>query len=141
MNAGEDPHLRSAEDIIGYTVWDAGSPIGLLEDFGVDDASWRITSLRVEVGDWRYRRSISVSTRLVASVSWAHRRVNLHPSRNKGQLPSPKQESPGHCLERSSRLGSGTEYLRGGERVQGGTLLADLGREHARQRVAQGPSR
>jgi len=73
----EDPHLRSTDDVTGYEVWAKDGEIGRLENFIVDEASWHIGYLDVKAGDWLHRRSILVPTSEVASVSWAHHRVNM----------------------------------------------------------------
>jgi uncharacterized protein YrrD len=81
VHFGEDPHLRSTNDIIGYKVWDNESEIGRLENFIIDESSWHIGYLDVKTGDWLHFRSMLASTSSVTSVSWAHHRVNLQPAR------------------------------------------------------------
>jgi uncharacterized protein YrrD len=76
--AGENPHLRSRDDVAGYGVWANEGEIGRLESFIVDEASWHIGYLDVKTGDWLHCRSMLVPTRWVKSVSWADHRVNLH---------------------------------------------------------------
>lgn len=73
----EDPHLRSAEDMIGYEVWANDGAMAQLDHFIVDEASWHIGYLDVKTGDWLHSRSMLVPTRWVTSVSWAKHRVNL----------------------------------------------------------------
>ena len=77
VGAGEDPHLRSAEDVTGYEVWSKEGEIGHVENFIVDESSWHIGYLDVKMGDWLHRRSVLVPTSKVVTVSWAHHRVNL----------------------------------------------------------------
>ena len=73
----EDPHLRSANDMAGYELWNKKYMIGRLENFIVDDRSWVIRYLQAKTSDWLYRRSFLVSTGSVESFSWAKHRVNL----------------------------------------------------------------
>jgi uncharacterized protein YrrD len=81
VHTKENPHLRSAEQVAGYTVWDEGSEVGRLEHFIVDEVSWHIGYLDVKTGDWLHSRSMLVPTRWVKSMSWAERRVNLKHAR------------------------------------------------------------
>jgi len=81
VHTNADSHLRSARDLVGYEVWATDSEIGRLEGFILDDASWHLGYLYVKAGDWLYSRSVLVPTRWVKSISWAHRRVNLHHAR------------------------------------------------------------
>jgi len=77
VHTEEDPHLRSAWDVVGYEVRATDGEIGRLEGFIVDDASWHLGYLDVKTGDWLHGRSVLVPTRSVESISWAHRRVQL----------------------------------------------------------------
>jgi hypothetical protein len=81
VNAEEDPHLRSAWDVLGYEVWATDGEIGRLEDFFVDDSSWHLGYLDVKAGDWLHSRSLLVPTRWVESVSWPNHRVKLKHAR------------------------------------------------------------
>jgi hypothetical protein len=81
VHTEEDPHLRSAEDLIGYEVWANDGVVAHLEHFIVDDASWHIGYLDVKTGDWLHSRSMLVPTRWVRSISWADHRVNLDHAR------------------------------------------------------------
>ena len=82
VDSKEDPHLRGMEDVIGYSVWATDSEVGRLENFIMDEASWHLGYLDVRTGDWLYCHSVLVSTRWVASVSWADHRVNVDRARN-----------------------------------------------------------
>ena len=77
VDAGEDPHLRSANDVGGYEVRDPHGELGWLEHFIIEDHSWHIRYLDVKAGDWLHCRSVLIPTLWVDSISWAHRRVNL----------------------------------------------------------------
>ena len=81
VHTGEDNHLRSVEDVIGYEVWASDGLVGCLESFIVDEAVWHIGYLDVKTGDWLQGRSVLVSTSWVKSISWADHRVNLQHAR------------------------------------------------------------
>jgi hypothetical protein len=74
-----DPHLRSSDGIIGYSVWAKNVEMGRLEALIIDEGSWHIGYLDAKMGDWLRGRSVLVSTREVADVSWVNHRVNLRP--------------------------------------------------------------
>ena len=77
----EDPHLRSAWDLIDYKVWASNGEVGRLEGLIMDEASWHLGFLDVKAGDWLLCRSVLIPTLWVKSVSWADLRINLHHSR------------------------------------------------------------
>jgi hypothetical protein len=83
VHTKEDTDLRSGWDLKGYEVWATDGEIGNLEGFIVDDASWHLGYLDLKAGDWLHSRSVLVPTRWVESISWAHRRVNLHHTQEK----------------------------------------------------------
>jgi hypothetical protein len=82
VHSKEDPHLRSAWDLLDYEVWATDGEIGRLEGFITDDASWHIGYLDVKAGIWLLDRSVLIPTRWIESVSWDNCRVNLHHSRS-----------------------------------------------------------
>jgi hypothetical protein len=82
VHGNEDPHLRSAEAIIGYEVWTKDEEMGRLADFIVDDAPWHIGYLDVKRGDSPNNGSTLIPTPCVESVSWADHRVNVKQARS-----------------------------------------------------------
>jgi hypothetical protein len=78
----EDPHLRSAWDLLDYEVWATDGELGRLEGLIMDEASWHLGYLEVRAGDWLQGRSVLIPTRWVKSISWADLRINLHHSRD-----------------------------------------------------------
>jgi hypothetical protein len=83
VHTGEDNHLRSWEDVIGYEVWASDGVVGCLESFVVDDAVWHIGYLDVKTGEGLQSRSVLVPTSWVKSISWADHHVNLQGSRER----------------------------------------------------------
>ncbi len=81
LHTKEDPHLRSAWDLLDYEVWATDGAIGRLEGLIVDEASWHLGYLDVSAGDWLHGRSVLIPTSLVKRISWDDRRINLHHSR------------------------------------------------------------
>ena len=82
VHTKEDPHLRSAWDLLDYEVWATDGDIGRLEGLIMDEASWHLGYLDVKTGDWLHGRSVLIPTRWVKSISWADLKINLHHSRD-----------------------------------------------------------
>jgi uncharacterized protein YrrD len=76
VHSQEDRHLRSAEHLITYEVWDQKALIGRLEDFVVDPGSWHISYLDVRAGTWLQSRYVLLPIRCVRSISWGNHRVS-----------------------------------------------------------------
>jgi uncharacterized protein YrrD len=82
VHTKEDPHLRSAWDLVDYKVWASDGEVGRLEGLIMDEASWHLGYLDVKAGDWLHSRSVLIPTRWVKSISWADLRINLHHNRD-----------------------------------------------------------
>jgi uncharacterized protein YrrD len=80
VHTKEDPHLRSAWDLVDYKVWATDGEVGCLEGLIMDEASWHLGYLDVKAGDWLHGRAMLIPTRWVKSISWADLRINLHHS-------------------------------------------------------------
>jgi sporulation protein YlmC with PRC-barrel domain len=76
--ASNDPHLRSAAGVSGYSVWADDSDVGRLVNFFANTPTWHIAYLEVRTGDWLHCRSVLVPTRWVKSISWPNHRVSLN---------------------------------------------------------------
>jgi len=75
---GDDPHLRSAREIIGYHVHALDDEVGHATDFLFADGSWTIHYLVVSVGGWWPVRKVLVPVGWIAHVSWGARAVEVH---------------------------------------------------------------
>ena len=82
VHTKEDPHLRSAWDLVDYKVWASDGEVGRLEGLIMDEASWHLGYLDVKAGDWLHGRSVLIPTRWVKSISWADLKINLNHSRD-----------------------------------------------------------
>jgi uncharacterized protein YrrD len=70
LHSKEDPHLRSALDVVGYDVWATDGKMGQLKDFIIEKATWHLNYIIVSAGDWLCEYPLLVSTRWVKSVLW-----------------------------------------------------------------------
>ena len=72
-----DAHLKSARDVGKYQIQGSDGAIGHVADFIVDDETWEVRYLVVDVGHWRFGRRVLVSPHWASRVSWNERRIYL----------------------------------------------------------------
>ncbi len=72
-----DPHLRSARDISGYKVQAVRQPVGTLTDLLIDDESWMVRYLVIDVGRPDTTRQVVVAADTVETVDWRQFAVYL----------------------------------------------------------------
>ena len=72
-----DPHLRSLTAVVGYHIQAKDGPIGHVENFLVDDATWRIRYLIIDRKNWWPGQHVLMSPSAVREISWSERGVML----------------------------------------------------------------
>jgi uncharacterized protein YrrD len=70
-----DAHLQSAQTIIGYKIEAEAERVGDVEDFVLDDQSWAIRQLVVDVGSWRSNRKVLISPGAIERISWDESKI------------------------------------------------------------------
>jgi len=69
-------HLRSTNEVEGYTISATDASIGHVEDFIVDDESWSIAYLKVDTRNWLPGgQKVLIRPDQIESVSWSTRSV------------------------------------------------------------------
>jgi hypothetical protein len=63
-----DPHLRSTRDTRGYRIQTVGGPLGHVEDFLIEDESWGVRYLLVDLRSWWPGKIVLVACELVERV-------------------------------------------------------------------------
>jgi uncharacterized protein YrrD len=76
-----DPHLRSSAEVIGYDLAASDGSIGHVDDFLIDEASWRIMLLVVDTHNWLPDRLVLLPPSSVQSVDWSARQAQVRISR------------------------------------------------------------
>lgn len=66
----QDPHLRSSDEVKGYTIHATDGEIGKVKDYIVDDSDWRINYLVVDTGDWLNSKNILLPVGWIKQVKW-----------------------------------------------------------------------
>lgn len=67
----DDPHLRSAREVQGYTIHATDGDIGSVADLLLDETGSRIRYLVVDTGHWLPGRKVLVAVRWIREVDWA----------------------------------------------------------------------
>lgn len=65
-----DPHLRSAEEIIGYTIAARDAEAGQVEDFLIAADAWAVRYVLAAAGTWRSGRTLLVSPVWIRELDW-----------------------------------------------------------------------
>ncbi|WP_321473342.1 PRC-barrel domain-containing protein [uncultured Paludibaculum sp.] len=72
-----DTHLRSAREVMTYSVDATDREMGHIDDLIMDDANWFIRYLVAGTGSWFRGQKLLLATRWVSSIVWAESRVVL----------------------------------------------------------------
>ena len=72
-----DPHLRSAEIMLGFAVRERGAAAGRLRDIEIDADRWQVASLLVDTGIWLPGQRRVVMPNEVRSIDWIARTIEL----------------------------------------------------------------
>lgn len=70
-----DPHLRSTSEVSRYHIEALDGSIGHLDDFLIDDYSWRIRYLVVDTRNWWPGKKVIIAPGWIRDVSWAESKV------------------------------------------------------------------
>lgn len=72
-----DPHLRSTDNIKGYAIKATDGDIGDVEDFIIDDESWKIDFIVVDTGNWFPGKKVLLSPDLIKDIDWQTETVSV----------------------------------------------------------------
>jgi uncharacterized protein YrrD len=67
---GDDAHLRSTHDVTGYHLRTGEETIGHVTDFTMDNESWAICHLVVEIGNWFSGKEMVISPSHIDRISY-----------------------------------------------------------------------
>jgi hypothetical protein len=73
----EDQHLRSTEDVRGYCLATTDGDLGHVDDFLVEDLTWRIRYLDVDTRNWWPGKHVLVAPEWIEAVSWGDSAVHV----------------------------------------------------------------
>ena len=81
-HANDDPHLRSTDEVAGYDIHATDGDIGKVEDFIIDDVTWKIHFLVVETGNWFSGKKVLISPQWIKDVKWREQNVTINHSKD-----------------------------------------------------------
>ena len=73
--AGGDPHLRSTHAITGYHIETTDGKLGHLRDFIIDDETWHIEFLIIEMYSWLEAKRVLIARKNIKNIQWASSKV------------------------------------------------------------------
>ena len=76
-----DQHLRSTHEVSQYSIHARDGGIGHVEDFIIDDDTWRIRYLEVSTNNWWGGKKVLISPEWIERISVSHSEVFLSLSR------------------------------------------------------------
>ncbi|MFT6205359.1 MAG: sporulation protein YlmC with PRC-barrel domain [Spirosomataceae bacterium] len=66
----KDSHLRSTHEVTGYDIHATNGEIGKVDDFIIDDITWKIKFLVVEAGNWFFGKKVLFSPDRIKEIDW-----------------------------------------------------------------------
>jgi len=80
-HTNDNPHLRSTQEVTGYDIHATDGDIGEVEDFIIDDVTWKIHFLVVETGNWFSGKKVLISPQWIKDVKWDEQNVTINHSK------------------------------------------------------------
>ncbi len=82
LSEPENSHLRSSQEVRGYTLHARDGTIGQVEDFIVGDPDWALAYLEVDTRKWLPGKHVLVAPAWINQVVWEKREVVVDLSRD-----------------------------------------------------------
>jgi hypothetical protein len=79
----QGPSLRSVQELLGYQIEALDGPLGVAEDFLIDDDEWVVRYMLVNTKTWKPGRQILVPPSWVQAIVWAESRIHVSVKREK----------------------------------------------------------
>lgn len=91
----DDVHLRSTKEVTGYKISATDGHLGHVQDFLVNDATWRICYLVVDTRDWWPSQPVLLPPEWTSEVDWPGRNVSVKVTRDQVKgAPQWDQDQP-----------------------------------------------
>jgi sporulation protein YlmC with PRC-barrel domain len=74
----DDVHLRSTGTITGYHIHATDGEVGHINDFIIDDQSWKITSIVIDTHNWFGGKKVLVPVEHVNKINWSENKIFLN---------------------------------------------------------------
>jgi hypothetical protein len=93
-----DPHLRSTDEVTGYSIKATDGKIGDLQDFIMDESTWKIDFLVVDTGNWLPGRKVVISPKWIREIRWETSEITVNATTEQVKN-SPEYEAGKHIDE------------------------------------------
>ncbi len=90
---GGDAHLRSTHAISGYHIETRDGELGHLRDFIIDDETWHIEYLVIEMHSWLSRKKVLIARKHIKGIQWATSKVLVDMTSDELEKSMPYGES------------------------------------------------
>jgi uncharacterized protein YrrD len=100
--ASDDPHLRSAREVVGYHLMATDGEIGHVEDFLFDDEHWKIRYAIIDTSNWWDGRRVLLRPQWIKCLSWSDTKIYVDMSRKK--IRNSPEWDPNQPLSREYEL-------------------------------------
>jgi hypothetical protein len=77
----QDSHLRTTQEVTGYTIQALDGEIGHVEDFLLDDSSWEVRFLVVTTGHWWSGKNVVIPPQSILRMSWEESKIFVNLTR------------------------------------------------------------
>jgi len=76
-HSNDDLHLRSTERITGYHIHAADGDIGHINDFIMDDKTWKIKFIVVDTHNWFGGKKVLIGVAHISKIEWSENKIFL----------------------------------------------------------------
>jgi len=76
----DDIRLRSTQEVTGYHIYGIDGEAGVVEDFIVDDNTWKLHSIVVDTECWLPGKKVMIPPQCINEINWEHSKVFLNMS-------------------------------------------------------------
>lgn len=77
MEREQDPHLRSAREVIGYAMEATDGRIGHIDDFIVNDQDWVVRYMVADPKSWLPNKSVLIAAQWIKNIRWMNAIVEI----------------------------------------------------------------
>jgi len=71
----KDPHLRSTHEVKGYHIHTTDGEIGHVNDFIIDDQTWKLGYIVVDTHNWLGGKKVLIDVKHITEVQWSKSNV------------------------------------------------------------------
>lgn len=108
----DDPHLRSAKEVMGYHIQASDGEIGHVQGLLFDEKTWAIQYLIVDTSNWWPGHKVLVAPQWIQDVSWSDSSVSVNLTRQVVQDAPPYDSAA--LLDREKEISIHQHYERKG---------------------------